>query len=181
MYLERSILSRFKNWKPNWKLSNIDRVIHKKLPFLGQLRWYSLKPYIYSCNSVNFKKFLIWFSVLKSTHQDASFEIHKSVINFYFFFALAIFFYKRLILQIQKSKFWIFFFEFFFTDPIYNFIWPRVSRFVIFLYFHTAYCLCHDYWTFLFIQLCKIPLWPLFYLSKPPFLLLNVIFSVWLN
>ena len=39
-------------------------------------------------NSVNIWKFLIWFSVLKSTPQDASFEIHKSLIN-----ALAIFFY----------------------------------------------------------------------------------------
>jgi len=36
---------------------------------------------------------LVWFSVLKSTHQDASFEMHKSVIKeIDFFFALAIFF-----------------------------------------------------------------------------------------
>ena len=34
MYLERSVLmSRFQNWKPNLKLSNIDRVIDKKLEF----------------------------------------------------------------------------------------------------------------------------------------------------
>ena len=29
---------------------------------------------------MNFLKFFIWFSVLKSTHQAASFDIHKSVI-----------------------------------------------------------------------------------------------------
>ena len=34
-------------------------------------------------------------------------------------------------MHIQKSKFWIFFFGFLFTGPIYNFIWPRVSWFVI--------------------------------------------------
>ena len=38
-------------------------------------------------------------------------------------------------MHIQKSKFEIFFFGFFFTGPIYNFIWPRVSRFVIFCIF----------------------------------------------
>ena len=49
MHLERSVMmSRFQNWKPNWKLSNIDRVIDKKF------RWYSLKLYICSCNSVDF-------------------------------------------------------------------------------------------------------------------------------
>ena len=92
MYLERSVLvNRFQNWKPNWKLSNIERVIDKKLPFLGQLCWYSLKPYICSCNLVVCE---IWFSVLKSYHQDASFEIHKIVIKELIFFALAIFFTK---------------------------------------------------------------------------------------
>ena len=124
---------------------------------------------------MNFEKFLIWFFVLKSTHQDASFEMHKSLnkkfILFFalaiffnkstilhiekskcgifwytlrrnkFLFALAFFFYKSLLLHIQKTKFWIFFFGFLFTGPIYNFILPRVSIFVIFFYYHTAYWL----------------------------------------
>ena len=38
-------------------------------------------------------------------------------------------------MHIEKSKFEIFFFGFLFTGPIYNFIWPRVGRFVIFCIF----------------------------------------------
>ena len=63
------------------------------------------------------------------------FDIHKSLI---IFFVLATFFYISLILHIQKSKFWIYFFRFLFTAPIYNFIWPRDMHICNFLYFHTA-------------------------------------------
>ena len=46
-YLKRSgSMSRLLNCKPNWKLSNVDRVIAKKLQFYGQLRCYSLKSNI---------------------------------------------------------------------------------------------------------------------------------------
>jgi len=52
-----------------------------------------------------------------------------------FFLHWQFFFYKSLVLHVQWSKFEIFFFGFLFTGPIYNFIWPRVSRFVIFCIF----------------------------------------------
>ena len=96
-----------------WKvLRNVSEVIQKMVVFLS--------------NSVNIWKFSIWFSVLKSTHQEASFEIHKSII-----FCTNFLFYYNTILHIEKS-FWIFFFGFFFTLSIHNFIGPRVSGFIIF-------------------------------------------------
>ena len=128
MHLERSVMmSRFQNWKPNWKLSNIDRVIDKKF------RWYSLKLYICSCNSVDF---LIWFSVLKSTHRAASCIIHKNVIYFFFFYT-SNFFLQKPNFAYSKIKILNFFFGFLFTGPIYNVIWPRVSIFVIFVFSHS--------------------------------------------
>ena len=84
--------------KQNWKLLNIDRVIDEKLPFFfGKLR---LKAYIFSCNSVNFQKFSILFSILKPADRAASFDKH---IIFFIFFTLTIFFYKSIIMHIQES------------------------------------------------------------------------------